>query len=82
VNFPCKLCIDDHLTHLFPKLMEFARILSLPPAVLTNPFPHNQHMASISLNAKNAASGSQNPPTQYNDHLCINMVKYEVNVST
>ena len=20
VKFPCKLCIDDHLTHLFPKI--------------------------------------------------------------
>jgi hypothetical protein len=50
--------------------------------VLTNPFPHNQHMASSSSNAKNVASGSQNPPTQDGDHLCINMVKYEVNVAT
>jgi hypothetical protein len=31
VKFPCKLCIDDHLTHLCPKLEEAARILSLPP---------------------------------------------------
>jgi hypothetical protein len=41
VKFPCKLCMDDHLTHLFPKLVEVARLLNLPPIVLTNPFPHN-----------------------------------------
>jgi hypothetical protein len=39
-------------------------------------------MASSSSNAKNVASGSQNPPTQDGDHLCINVVKYEVNVAT
>jgi hypothetical protein len=31
VKFPYKLCIDDHLTHLFPKLAEVVRLLSLPP---------------------------------------------------
>jgi hypothetical protein len=82
VNFPCKLCTNYHLTHLCPKLAEAARLLSLPPIVLMNPFPHNQHMASISSNATNVVSGSQNPPTQDGDHLCINMVKYEVNVAT
>jgi hypothetical protein len=50
--------------------------------VLTNPFPHNQHMASSSSNVGNVASGSQNPPTQDNDRLCINMVKSQVNVAT
>jgi hypothetical protein len=82
VKFPCKLCTDDHLTHLCPKLMEAARLLSLPPDVLTNPFPHNQHMALISSNARNATSGSQNPPVQDGDCLCINMVKSQVNVAT
>jgi hypothetical protein len=80
VNFPCNICTYDHLTHLCSKLVETARILSLPPLVLTNPFPHNHHMTSSSSNAENVASGSQNPPMQYGDHLCINMVKYEVNV--
>jgi hypothetical protein len=82
VKFPYKLCIDDHLTHLFPKLAEAMRLLSLPPVVLKNYFPHNQHMASNSSNAKNAAGGSQNPPLQDNDHLCINIVDKKVNVAT
>ena len=69
VKFPCKLCTDDHLTHLCSKLKEATRILYLPPVVLTNPFPNNQHMASRSSNAKNASSGSQNPPAQDGDHL-------------
>jgi hypothetical protein len=82
VKFPCKLCIYDHLTHLFHKLVEAARLLSLPPAVLTNSFPHNQHMVWSSSNAGNVACGSQNPLTQYNDRLCINMVNSQVKVTT
>jgi hypothetical protein len=82
VKFRCKLCTDDQLTHLCPKLEEVARILSLPLIVLTNHFFHNHHMASISSNARNAASGSQNPPAQDGDRLCINMVKSQVNVAT
>jgi hypothetical protein len=82
VKFPCNICIDDHLTHLCPKLKEDASLLSLPPDVLTNPFPHNHHMASSSSNAKNAASGNQNPLMHEGDRLCVNMVKYLINVAT
>jgi hypothetical protein len=39
-------------------------------------------MASSSLNVENVASGNQNPLTQDGDRLCINMVKYEVNIAT
>jgi hypothetical protein len=39
-------------------------------------------MASSSLNVGNVASGSQNPSTEDDDHLCINMVKSEVNIAT
>jgi hypothetical protein len=62
--------------------MEAARLLSLPPIVLTNPFPHNQHMASRSSNVKNVVGGIQNAPPQDGDCLCINMVNYQVNVAT
>jgi hypothetical protein len=82
VKFPCKLCKDDHLTHLCPKLEEASRLLSQPPIVLTNLFPHNQHMASGSSNTRNASSGNQNPSTHEGDHLCVNMVKSQINVAT
>jgi hypothetical protein len=81
VKFPCKICTYDHLTHLCPKLAEDVRLLSLPLVVLTNPFPHNHHMASSSSNVENVASGSQNPLTQDSAHLCINMVNSQVNVA-
>jgi hypothetical protein len=82
VKFPYNLCTNDHLTHLFPKIVEAAKILSLSPAVMTNPFPNNQHMASSSSNGENVVSGIQNPQTQDDEHLCINMVKCKVNVDT
>jgi hypothetical protein len=82
VKFPYKLCTNDHLTHLCPKLVEVVRLLSLSPVVLTNPFPDNYHMASSSSNVRNATSGSQNPSAQDGDRLCINMVKSKVNVAT
>jgi hypothetical protein len=63
VKFPCKLCTDDHLTHLFPKLEKVVRLLYQLPDVMTNPFPHNHHMALSSSNARNVSSGNQNPLT-------------------
>jgi hypothetical protein len=82
VKFPCNLCTDDHLTHLCPKLVEATRLLSLLPVMLTNPFPHNQHMALSSSNAGNVVDGSQNPPSQDGHRFCINMVNSQVKVAT
>jgi hypothetical protein len=76
VKFPCKIYTDDHLIHLYPKLVEAGRLLSLPHAVLMNHFPHNQHMASSSSNDENVAGGIQNPPTQNGDQFFIIMVNY------
>jgi hypothetical protein len=59
VKFPCNLCTYAHLTHLCPKLAEATRLLSLPPTVLKNPFPHNQQMTLSSSNARNVVGGSQ-----------------------
>jgi hypothetical protein len=82
VKFPCKICTDDHLTHLCPKLAEAARLLAESPAVLMNPFPHNQHLASSSSNAVNVAGGGQNHKSQDGDRLCINMVDEKIDVAT
>lgn len=82
VKFPCKLCTDDHLTHLCAKLVEAMRLLNLLPVVLTNPFPQNQHLALISKSTENALGGSQNLPSQDGDHVCINMVNVKIDIST
>lgn len=46
VKFPCKICDDDYLTHLCPRIEEDSSLLSQLLVVLTNLFPHNKHMAS------------------------------------
>jgi hypothetical protein len=50
--------------------------------VLTNRFPHNQNLASSSSNAENAPGGSQNPPPQDGDRVCINMVDAKIDLAT
>jgi hypothetical protein len=80
VKFPCKLC--KHLTHICPKIKEALRLLSQPPTVLTNPFPHNNHMASEAPKTRNALSRSQNPSAHEGGHICINMVKSQIDVAT
>ena len=45
-KFSCKLCKEDHLTYLCPRIDEASRFLAQGPAVLTNPLPHNQNMNS------------------------------------
>ena len=46
VKFPCKLCKENHLTYLCPRIDEALRFLAQGPAVLTNHLPHNQNMNS------------------------------------
>ena len=48
VKFPCKLCKDDHLTYLCPRMDEASKFIAQGPAVLKNPLPHNQNMNSKS----------------------------------
>jgi hypothetical protein len=50
--------------------------------VLTNHFPHNQHLASSSSNTGKASGGSQNPPSQDGDYVCINMVDTKIDIAT
>jgi hypothetical protein len=57
-------------------------ISSITRHVLTNPFPHNQHLASSSSNAGNAVGGGQNHQSQDGDRLCINMVDAKIDVAT
>ena len=69
VKFPCKLCKDDHLTYLFPRIDEALRFLAQGPAVLTNPLPHNQNM-----NSKSHDQSSDEDPSETSGRGCINMV--------
>ena len=70
VKFPCKLCKDDHLTYLFPRIDEASRFLAQGPTVLTNPLPHNQNMNS----GTHDKFGGDQDLTEGSGHGCINMV--------
>jgi hypothetical protein len=61
VKFPCKLCKDDHLTHLCPKIEEASRLIVQHLVVLTNPFPHNQNMTSGTSNTRKCIEWGSKP---------------------
>ena len=46
VKFPCKLCGDDHLTHLCPRMEDSLKFISQGLYVFTNPLPNNQNINS------------------------------------
>jgi hypothetical protein len=44
-RYPCNLCVEDHPTHLCPRLAEAQNFVTQQqPAVLTNPFHHGQNL--------------------------------------
>ena len=70
VKFPCKLCKEDHLTYLCPRIDEALRLLAQGLAVLTNPLPHNQNM-----NSRNHDQfGGDQDLSEGSGHGCINML--------
>ena len=74
VKFPCKLCEQNHLTQLCPRMDEALKLIAQSPVVLTNLIPHNQNMASSASTIENGSSGSQNPSSRDVGHACINML--------
>ena len=49
LKFPCKLCQEDHLTHLCPLMDQAQKLLKAQqPAVLKDPFRQGQNSASAS----------------------------------
>ena len=56
VKFPCKLCHEDHLTHLCPLMDQAQKLLKAQqPTVLKDPFPQGENYAL----ASNVAGGTQ-----------------------
>ena len=42
VKFPCNICRDDHLTHLFSQIEDALKFILQSLAMFTNPLLHNQ----------------------------------------
>ena len=74
MKFPCKLCKDNHLTYLCPRMEDASRFIAQGPAVLMNSLPNNQNMNSRTIDPNCASGGNQNPPESNSGHGCINMV--------
>ena len=74
VKFPFKLCKDDHLTHLCPRMEDASRFTAQGSTMLTNPLPHNQNMNLRTHDPHSTSSGDKNPPETSTGHGCINMV--------
>ena len=81
VKFPCKLCKDDHLTHLCPRMEDASNFIAHSPTVLTDPLLQNQNMNLRTVDPGNASGGSQNPSNTVSGHGCINMMSTENDVT-
>ena len=60
VKFPCKLCRDDHLTHLCPRMEDASKFIAQGPAMFTNSLPNNQNMNSRNVDLGCAYGGTPN----------------------
>ena len=81
VKFPCKLCGGYHITYLCICIDEASKFIVEIPAVLTDPLPHNQNMASRNMNIGSNSGGHQNPLNAEGGHGCINMM-FAANIVT
>ena len=68
VKFPCKLCKDDHLTHLCHCMEDASNFIAQGPDLFTNPLPNNQNMNSRTVDPGCAFGGTQNPPKVNSGH--------------
>jgi hypothetical protein len=81
-NYLCNLCMEDHPTHLCPRLVEAQKLLAQQqPAMLTNPFPNGKNLTQASSSAD---GGSRGPPPSFSNSLAVNayMLKGDAHITT
>jgi hypothetical protein len=79
-RYPCNLCVEDHPTHLCPRLAETQNFVTQQQqAVLTNPFQHGKNLTQASVSME---GGSQGPPPSLNNPMNVYMVKGDAFLST
>jgi hypothetical protein len=74
--------VEDHLTHLCPRLVEAQKfVMQQQPVVLTNPFQHEENLTQASASTE---GGSQGPSPSLNNPASVNvyMVKGDAFIST
>jgi hypothetical protein len=63
VKFPCKLCMDDHLTHQCPRLEEAQKLLAQQqPIHVDKPFSTRENMAQDSSSTSAPRGKVREPP--------------------
>jgi hypothetical protein len=81
-RYPCNLCVEDHLTHLCPRLAEAQKFVTQQQqAVLMNPFQHGQNLTQASASTE---GGSQEtfPPLNNPSSMNVYMVRGDAFIST
>jgi hypothetical protein len=62
-RYSCNLCVEDHPTHLYPRLAEAQKFVTQQQqAVLTNPFQHGQNLTQASTSAEGGNQETCPPP--------------------
>jgi hypothetical protein len=82
VRYPCNLCMEDHLTHLCPWLVEAQEFVAQQQRdVLTNPSQHGQTLTQASASTE---GGSQGPSPSSKNPTSVNVyiVKGDAFIST
>jgi hypothetical protein len=70
--------MEDHPTHLCPRLAKVQKLLAQPqPVVLMNRFPQGKSMAQASTST-GVVGGSQGPPVPTNNNLVTNIYMMDV----
>jgi hypothetical protein len=82
VRYPCNLCVEDHPTHLCPRLAKAQKFVTQQQqAVLTNPFQHGKNLTQASASAE---GGSQEtcPPPNNSSSANVYMVRGDALIMT
>jgi hypothetical protein len=81
-RYLCNLCVEDHLTHLCPRLAEAQKFVTQQQqAMLTNPFQHGQNLTQASTSGE---GGSQEtcPPLNNPSSANVYMVRGDALITT
>jgi ribosomal protein L44E len=63
VRYPCNLCVEDHLTHLCPRLAEGQNFVTQQQqAMLTNTFQHGKNLTQASGSTEGGSQETCLPP--------------------
>jgi hypothetical protein len=82
VRYPCKLCAEDHPTHLCPRLAEAQKFVTQQQqAMLSNPFQHGKNLTQASTSAKGGSQESCPPPNS-SSAANVYMVRGDVLIMT